>query len=97
MIVGRLLNKIINIFTGLFGMATLVLLLIIYLNNALGGIIPAAAAINIGTARNYCALATVFCAGIEFTLKRNVVVAIIFACIVVAVAMFMVYYDFARV
>lgn len=93
MIAGRLLNKVINIFTGLFGMATLVLMLIVYLNNAVGGIIPASAALSIGQARNYCTLATVFCAGIEFTLKRNVVVAIIFACIVVAVAVFMIYTD----
>ncbi|MCM1367658.1 MAG: hypothetical protein NC184_02455 [Roseburia sp.] len=93
MIAGRLLNKIINIFTGLFGMATLVLMLIVYLNNALGGIIPAATALSIGQARNYCTLATVFCAGIEFTLKRNVVAAVIFACIVVAVAVFMIYTD----
>ena len=37
MIVGRLLNKVINIFTGLFGIATLILMLIVYINNAAGG------------------------------------------------------------
>ena len=95
MIVGRLLNKVINIFTGLFGIATLILMLIVYLNNAVGGLIPAAAAIQIGSARNYCTLATVFCAGVEFTLKRNVILAIVFAGIIVAVAVFMIYTDLA--
>ncbi len=94
MIVGRILNKVINIFTGLFGIATLVLMLIVYINNA-APIIPVAAAIKIGNARNYCTLATVFCAGAEFTLKRNVILAIVFAGIIVAVAAFMLYTDFA--
>ena len=31
MIAGRLINKVINIFTGLFGIATLILMLIIYI------------------------------------------------------------------
>lgn len=96
MIVGRLLNKVINIFTGLFGIATLILMLIVNINNAAGGhLLPAAAAINIGSARNYCTLATVFCAGAEFTLKRNVIIAIIFAGIIAAVAVFMIYTDLA--
>ncbi|MBD5131396.1 MAG: hypothetical protein HDT28_02200 [Clostridiales bacterium] len=94
MITGRILNKIINIFTGLFGIATLVLMLIVYLNN-LAGIIPSDIAIKIGAARNYCTLATVFCAGVEFTLKRNIIFAIVFACIIVAVAAFMIYTDVA--
>ncbi len=95
MIVGRLLNKVINIFTGLFGIATLILMLIVYINNAAGGHLLPAAAINIGSARNYCTLATVFCAGAEFTLKRNVIIAIIFAGIIAAVAVFMIYTDLA--
>lgn len=95
MIVGRLLNKVINIFTGLFGIATIILMLIVYINNAMGGIIPADAALSIGSARNYCTLATVLCAGIEFTLKRNVILAIVFAGIIVAVAVFMIYTDVA--
>jgi len=93
-IAGRLLNKIINIFTGLFGIATLILMLIVYINN-MTGIIPTAAAVSINNARNYCTLATVFCAGIEFTLKRNVIFAVIFACIVAAVGAIMLYTDFA--
>lgn len=96
MIVGRLLNKIINIFTGLFGIATLVLMLVIYINNALGGaIMPVDIAVKIGSARNYCTLATVFCAGVEFTLKRNIIFAIVFAALIVAVAAFMIYTDVA--
>ncbi len=95
MVVGRLINKVINVFTGLFGMATLVLMLIIYLNNAIGGFIPSAAAQNIAVARDYCTLATVFCAGIEFTLKRNVILAVVFAGLIVAVATFMLYTDLA--
>lgn len=95
MIVGRLLNKIINIFTGLFGIATLVLMLVAYINNAFGGIMPVSAAQSVANARNYCTLATVFCAGIEFALKRNIVVAIVFAAIIVAVAAFMLYTDLA--
>ena len=96
MIVGRLLNKVINIFTGLFGIATLILMIVIYVNNAEGGhIIPAAAAVSIGSARNYCTLATVFCAGAEFTLKRNIILAVVFAGILVAVAAFMIYTDLA--
>ncbi len=98
MIVGRLLNKIINVFTGLFAIATLILMLVGYINsallNAVGyGFLPAAAALNIERFRNYFTLATIFCAGIEFTLKRNIVFAIIFACIVAAVAGFMIYSD----
>lgn len=95
MVVGRVVNKVINIFTGLFGIATLILMLIVYLNNAVGGLIPADIAQNIATARDYTTLATVFCAGIEFTLKRNVILAIIFAGLIVAVAVFMLYTDFA--
>lgn len=96
MIVGRVINKFINIFTGLFGIATVILMLIIYLNNAMPfTLIPVEAAIKIGHARNYCTLATVFCAGIEFTLKRNVILAVIFAAIIVAVAAFMIYTDVA--
>lgn len=94
MIVGRMLNKVINIFTGLFGIATLVLMLVVYINNA-SSVIPAATAIRIGNIRNYCTLATVFCAGLEFTLKRNIILAIVFGCIIVAVASFMLYTDFA--
>ncbi len=92
MIVGRLLNKIINIFTGLFAIATLVFMLVWYINNTFG-LLPANAVLTVERLRNYCTLATVFCGGIEFTLKRNAVVAIVFACIVVAVACFMVYSD----
>ena len=96
MIIGRLLNKLINIFTGLFGIATLVLMLVIYINNALSGaIMPVDIAIKVGNARNYCTLATVFCAGVEFTLKRNVVLVIVFAAIIAAVAAFMIYTDVA--
>ena len=95
MVVGRVVNKVINVFTGLFGIATLVLMLVIYINNAIGGLIPSAVAQNIAAARNYCTLATVFCAGVEFTLKRNVILAMIFAGLIVAVAVFMLYTDLA--
>lgn len=100
MVVGRIINKFINIFTGLFGIITLVLMLIIYINYSVKvgdnpGILPEAAMEAINRARNYFTLATVFCAGAEFTLKRNVILAIIFACIVAGVAAFMVYADFA--
>ncbi|MCH5160653.1 MAG: hypothetical protein J1G04_01335 [Clostridiales bacterium] len=92
MIIGRLLNKIINIFTGLFAIATLVLMLVWYINHSLP-ILPYDAVVTVERFRNYCTLATVFCGGIEFTLKRNVIAAIIFALIVAAVAIFMVYSD----
>lgn len=96
MIVGRVLNKFINIFTGVFAIATLILMLIIYINNAAGGnIFPVAAAQSIGRARNYCTLATVFCAGAEFTLKRNFIFALVFGAIIVGVAAFMIYTDIA--
>lgn len=95
MIVGRLLNKIINIFTGLFAIVTLILMLICYIDSAFGGLIPIDAMLTIGRVRNYCTLATVFCAGIEFTFKRNIILAVIFAVIVVAVAVFMIYTDVA--
>lgn len=94
MIVGRLLNKVINVFTGLFGIATVVVMLIIYINNA-GGNFLGEAAFTLGNWKNYLTLATVFCAGLEFTLKRNVILAIVFAAIIVAVAVFMLYTDFA--
>lgn len=95
MVVGRLLNKVINIFTGLFAISTLVLMLVWYINNAVGGfILPANALTTVERLRNYFTLATIFCAGIEFTLKRSVVLAVIFACIVVACAGFMLYTDF---
>lgn len=93
MIAGRLINKVINIFTGLFGIATLILMLIIYINNGLGNFIPNDTIMHISVARDYTTLATVFCAGVEFTLKRNVILAIVFAGIVVAVAVFMLYTD----
>ena len=92
MIVGRLLNKIINIFTGLFAIATLVLILVWYINHSFP-VLPYDTVMKIERWRNYCTLATVFCGGIEFTLKRNVILAIVFACIIAAVAIFMVYSD----
>ena len=96
MILGRLFNKIINIFTGLFAIATLVLMLVSYINSALGGIIlQGGALVTVERLRNYFTLATVFCAGIEFTLKRNVIFAVVFALVVIAVAAFMVYTDLA--
>lgn len=93
MIIGRLLNKIINIFTGLFAIATLVLMLVWYINYAVGGFLTPSAALTVERVRNYFTLATVFCGGVEFTLKRNLIFAIVFACIVAAVAAFMIYYD----
>ncbi len=95
MITGRLINKIINVFTGLFAISTLILMLTLYLNNLIGGILPWSAASTVEKFRNYFTVATIFCAGIEFTLKRNIILAIIFACIVVAVALFMIYTDIA--
>lgn len=96
MIVGRLLNKVINIFTGLFAIATLVLMLVSYINSAFGSVIlQGNALVTVERFRNYFTLATVFCAGIEFTLKRNVIFAVVFALIVVAVAAFMIYTDLA--
>lgn len=92
MIVGRLLNKIINIFTGLFAIATLVFMLVWYINNSISFLAPSAV-VTLERLRNYFTLATIFCAGTEFTLKRSLVVAIVFACIVAAVAGFMVYSD----
>ena len=94
MIVGKILNKFINVFTGLFGIATVVVMFIIYLNNALPINFLGDSAITLGHFRTYFTLLTVFCAGLEFTLKRNVILAIIFAAILVAVAAFMLYTDF---
>ncbi len=94
MILGKALNRIINVFTGLFAIATLVLMLVWYLNRALDNLLlPESALLTVERFRNYFTLATIFLAGIEFTLKRNVVFAIIFAVIVVAVAAFMIYAD----
>lgn len=95
MVVGRLLNKFINIFTGLFGIATVVLMFIIYLNSSLPVNFLGDKATVLGNLKNYFTLATVFCAGLEFTLKRNLILAIIFAAIVVATAAFMLYTDFS--
>lgn len=95
MIVGRLLNKFINIFTGLFGIATVIVMFIIYLNNALPVNFLGDKAVTLGHFRTYLTLATVFCAGLEFTLKRNIILSIVFAAIIVAVAAFMLYTDFA--
>lgn len=94
MVVGKALNKIINIFTGLFGIATVVVMFIICLNNALPINFLGDKAISLGYARTYLTLATVMCAGLEFTLKRGLILAIIFAAILVAVAAFMLYTDF---
>lgn len=99
MIVGRLLNKLINIFTGLFAIATLILMLVCYINNYTH-VLELVGGDAVGTVerfRNYFTLATIFCAGIEFTLKRNIILAVIFACIVVAVAVFMIYTDVSAV
>ncbi|MCH5350754.1 MAG: hypothetical protein J1F39_02145 [Clostridiales bacterium] len=95
MIVGRLLNKIINIFTGLFAISTLILMLVSYINSYTNVLVLAGEGVaeTVERFRNYFTLATIFCAGIEFTLKRNIILAIIFACIVVAVAAFMIYTD----
>ncbi|MCH5162114.1 MAG: hypothetical protein J1G38_01335 [Clostridiales bacterium] len=93
MIIGRVLSRVINIFTGLFAMATLVLMFVWYINYAVGGLLPASALHSLESARNYCMLVAIFLGGIEFTLKRNLIFAIIFACIVAAVAGFMIYYD----
>ncbi len=94
MILGRLLNKIINIFTGLFAIATLVFMLAWYINNSVP-FLEQSAVLTLERLRNYFTLATIFCAGTEFTLKRSLVVAIVFACIVAAVAGFMIYSDVA--
>lgn len=92
MIIGRLLNKIINVFTGLFGIATIILMLIISIYNFMPSFIASQDAIrNIILARDICTLATVFCAGTEFTLRRNVILAVIFAVIIIAVAAFVLY------
>ena len=40
MIVGRVVNKFINIFTGLFAISTIVLMLVWYINNSFGGFMP---------------------------------------------------------
>ena len=94
MVLGKALNRIINVFTGLFAIATLVLMLVWYLNRALDSLLlPVSAVLTVERFRNYFTLATIFLAGIEFTLKRNIVFAIIFAVIVVAVAAFMIYAD----
>ena len=93
MVIGRLLNKIINIFTGLFAISTLILMLVWYVNSAVGGFLMPDSVVMLERVRNYFSLATVFCAGTEFTLKRNLFVAIIFAAIVVAVAAFTIYSD----
>lgn len=96
MIAGRAVNKIINIFTGIFGMTTLILILLSYLNSALGGIIlHGDAPQTVEHLKNYMTLATVFCAGAEFTLKRNIILAAVFALIVVGTAVVMLYTDFA--
>lgn len=95
MVIGKIINKFINVFTGLFGIATVVIMFIIYLNNAVPVNFLGDAAITLGHFRTYFTLATVFCAGLEFTLKRNVILAIIFAAIIVAVGAFMLYTDFA--
>ncbi|MDE7164919.1 MAG: hypothetical protein K2O04_05815 [Clostridiales bacterium] len=94
MVVGRIINKFINIFTGLFGIATVVIMLIIYINNALPVSFLGETAITLGHLKNYFTLATVFCAGLEFTLKRNVILAIVFAAILVGAGAFMLYTDF---
>ncbi|MCH5156046.1 MAG: hypothetical protein J1F69_05500 [Clostridiales bacterium] len=94
MIIGRLLNKFVNIFTGLFGIATVVIMFVIYLNNALPVNFLGERAITLGHLRTYFTLATVLCAGLEFTLKRNLIMAIVFAAIIVAVAAFFLYTDF---
>lgn len=94
MIIGRMLNRVINIFTGFFGISTIVLMLVIYFNNACAGALMSPdTAYAIGSVRNYCTLATVFCAGTEFTLKRNIILAVVFAGIILAVLVFMIYTD----
>ena len=97
MVIGRIINKFINIFTGLFAIVTLILMLLLYINSSVGGFLPSAAVFTLERVRNYFMLATVFCAGTEFTLKRNFILAIIFACVVAAVAAFMIYSDVTMV
>ena len=94
MIAGRLLNKVINIFTGLFGMATVVVMFILALNNLLPINFLGEKAITLGYFRTYFTLATVLCAGLEFTLKRNVILAAVFAAILIAVVVMTLYADF---
>ena len=94
MIVGRLLNKFINIFTGLFGMATVLVMFVLALNNLLPVNFLGEKAISLGYMRTYFTLATVLCAGLEFTLKRNVIFAAVFAAILIAVVVMTLYVDF---
>lgn len=95
MIVGRILNKFVNVFTGLFGIASVIMMLLLYINTAAGGLVLLDKAPTILQLRNYFTLATVFCAGLEFTLKRNIFLAVIFAVIVAAAFVLMLYTDFA--
>ncbi len=98
MIIGKFFSGFLHVLTGIFAIATLILMLVWYINNAVGGILLQGDALSwVLRLKNYLTLATIFCAGIDFTLKRNIVFAIIFACIVVAVALFMVYTDVAIV
>lgn len=95
MVIGRIINKFINIFTTLFGIATVLLLLLLAINNAspihfLGGVAEALTEI-----KNYLALATVFCSALEFTLKRNIILAIIFAVILAGTVALLMYTEFA--
>ncbi len=96
MIIGRFFSGVLNVLCGIFAIATLVLMLVWYINNSLGGILLNADALaTVERFRNYFMLATIFCAGIGFTLRRNIILAIVFAVIVAAVALFMVYTDVA--
>ena len=95
MITGRILNKFINVFTGLFGIATVIVMLIIYINSASPINFLGENAITLGNWKNYLTLATVFCAGLEFTLKRNFIFAIVFAVIIASLLVFMLYTDLA--
>lgn len=92
MIIGRPIAKVIDYITGLCAMATLVLMLIYYIN-ASWSILPTSAMLSIIRWKDILTLATLLLASVEFALRRNVILFIIFAVIIVAVSVF-VFYSF---
>lgn len=94
MIIGRPIAKILNILAGLLGIATIILMLVKYVDIALPfNVLPEATLVTIETIITYTTWGTLFCCGLAFTLKRNVIFAAVFLVIIIATLALMVYCD----
>lgn len=94
MIIGRPIAMLLNILAGILGIATIILMLVKYINMALPiNFLPADILAQIDSIIMYTTWGTLFCCGLSFTLKRNVIFAVVFLVIIIATLALMIYCD----